>query len=224
MRIDDRWQPTPYLAERWSVSDDARSITLFLRKDAVFHDGRPVTSEDVQFSVEAVRDNHPFKTMFGPVNAVTLPDRQQDRLDEEAERLAALLESARTEARASGIAVHWTPASADTTDGVDFRFVGLPPSSTLPTHWLAQGVSAEIVGARSVVLGPEPVLPASTRVIRMASNASRTISAPGSPVLSPRCTRCSPPAATSNAPRLCQPSTAVWSMTTSCATPPTSTW
>jgi peptide/nickel transport system substrate-binding protein len=75
LRIDDRWQPTPYLAERWSVSDDARSITLSLRKDAVFHDGRPITSEDVQFSVEAVRDNHPFKTMFGPVNAVTLPDR-----------------------------------------------------------------------------------------------------------------------------------------------------
>ena len=75
MRIDDRWQPVPYLAERWSVSDDARSITLYLRKDAVFHDGRPVTSEDVQFSVEAVRDNHPFKTMFGPVNAVTLTDR-----------------------------------------------------------------------------------------------------------------------------------------------------
>ena len=75
MRIDDQWKPVPYLAERWTVSDDARSITLHLRKDAVFHDGKPVTSEDVQFSIEAVRDNHPFKTMFGPVNGVTLPDR-----------------------------------------------------------------------------------------------------------------------------------------------------
>jgi peptide/nickel transport system substrate-binding protein len=75
LRIDDQWKPQPYLAERWSVSDDARSITLHLRKDAVFHDGRPVTAEDVQFSIEAVRDNHPFKTMFGPVNGVTLSDR-----------------------------------------------------------------------------------------------------------------------------------------------------
>jgi peptide/nickel transport system substrate-binding protein len=75
MRIDDQWRPVPYLAERWSVSEDARSITLHLRKDAVFHDGRPITSEDFQFSIEAVRDNHPFKTMFGPVNGVTLPDR-----------------------------------------------------------------------------------------------------------------------------------------------------
>ncbi len=75
MGIDEKWQPVPMLAESWSVSDDARSITLSLRRDAVFHDGRPITSEDVQFSVEAVRDNHPFKSMFAPVNAVTLPDR-----------------------------------------------------------------------------------------------------------------------------------------------------
>jgi peptide/nickel transport system substrate-binding protein len=73
--IDRQWKPRPYLAERWSVSEDARSITLHLRKDAVFHDGKPVTSEDLQFSVEAVRDHHPFKGMFAPVNAVTLTDR-----------------------------------------------------------------------------------------------------------------------------------------------------
>ena len=75
MTIDAKWQPVPNLAERWQVSDDARSITLNLRKDAVFHDGKPITSEDVQFSIEAVRDNHPFKSMFAPVNAVTLSDK-----------------------------------------------------------------------------------------------------------------------------------------------------
>ena len=74
LKFDAKWQPKPFLAERWILSDDARSVTLFLRKDAKFHDGRPITSADVQFSVEAVRDHHPFKTMFGPVNAVTLPD------------------------------------------------------------------------------------------------------------------------------------------------------
>lgn len=75
MTIDSKWQPQPYLAEKWTVSEDARSITLHIRKDALFHDGRPVTAEDVQFSVEAVRDNHPFKSMFAPVNAVTLTDK-----------------------------------------------------------------------------------------------------------------------------------------------------
>jgi general secretion pathway protein H len=100
---------------------------------------------------------------------VTLPDRQQDRLNEEAERLSALLEAARTEARASGIAVSWAPAAPGNSDGVDFRFAGLPKESTLPTRWLAAGVSAEIVGARAVVLGPEPVLPAQRIALSLAN-------------------------------------------------------
>ena len=101
---------------------------------------------------------------------VTLPDRQQDRLNEEAERLSALLESARTEARASGVAVRWEAGTADggsATDGRDFRFIGLPDSSTLPTHWLGTGVSAEVIGARAVILGPEPVLPAQRIVLHL---------------------------------------------------------
>jgi general secretion pathway protein H len=98
---------------------------------------------------------------------VTLPDRRQDRLNEEAERLGALLEAARSEARASGIAVSWAPAAPGNSDGADFRFTGLPKESNLPTHWLAAGVSAEIVGARAVVLGPEPVLPAQRIVLSL---------------------------------------------------------
>lgn len=98
---------------------------------------------------------------------VALPDRTQDRLNEEAERLAALLESARTEARASGIAVRWEPATAQAGDGADFRFIGLPASLALPTQWLGDDVSAEIVGARAVTLGPEPVLPAQRIVLRL---------------------------------------------------------
>jgi general secretion pathway protein H len=99
---------------------------------------------------------------------VTLPDRQQDRLNEEAERLAALLEAARTEARASGIAVNWSLAEPGNSDGADFRFSGLPRESRPPTRWLGPGVGAEIVGARAVVLGPEPVLPAQRIVLSLA--------------------------------------------------------
>ncbi len=72
LRMDAQWKPRPYLAERWELSSDNRSVTLHLRKDAVFHDGRPITAEDLQFSLEAVRDNHPFKSMYAPLNAVTL--------------------------------------------------------------------------------------------------------------------------------------------------------
>jgi peptide/nickel transport system substrate-binding protein len=75
LRIDDKWRPQPYLAERFELSQDNRSVTLQLRREAKFHDGRPITSEDVQFSFEMLREHHPFKSMFAPVNAVTLSDR-----------------------------------------------------------------------------------------------------------------------------------------------------
>ena len=90
---------------------------------------------------------------------VSMRDSAQSHLDEEAERLAALLEGARAEARASGITVRWEPAGAEASDGAHFRFVGLPPSTRMPGHWLREGVSAEVVGARAVLLGPEPILP-----------------------------------------------------------------
>jgi general secretion pathway protein H len=97
---------------------------------------------------------------------VSMRDSAQAQLDEEAERLGALLESARTEARASGISVRWEPASAEATDDASFRFPGLPRSSQLPTRWLRDGVTAEIVGARALVLGPEPILPPQRVVLR----------------------------------------------------------
>lgn len=74
LRMDKNWKPQPYLAERWELSPDNRSVTLYLRKNAVFHDGKPITSEDVKFSIETVRDNHPFKSMYAPVNAITTTD------------------------------------------------------------------------------------------------------------------------------------------------------
>ena len=71
---DENWNPKPYLAESWKISDDGLSVTLNLRKDAVFHDGHPITSEDVAFSIITIRDNHPFNTMLSPVERVDTPD------------------------------------------------------------------------------------------------------------------------------------------------------
>src|SRR5919201_1938040 len=43
---------TPSLAESWSETKDHLSYTFTLRKNAKFHDGSPVTAEDVKFSFE----------------------------------------------------------------------------------------------------------------------------------------------------------------------------
>ncbi len=74
LRFDDHWQPQPYLAEVWEISDDGLSVTLRLVKNATFHDGAPVTSEDVKFSLMTVKANHPFQHMFAPVESVETPD------------------------------------------------------------------------------------------------------------------------------------------------------
>lgn len=99
--------------------------------------------------------------------AVSLPDRAQGRLDEDAERLAALLETARAESRASGIEVRWEPLAPTPDANADFRFAGLPAAMQRHTRWLTPGVSAEVVGARAVLLGPEPVLPPQRIVLRL---------------------------------------------------------
>ena len=45
----------PSLAESWSMAKDASSADFTLRANAKFHDGTPVTSEDVKFSFERYR-------------------------------------------------------------------------------------------------------------------------------------------------------------------------
>ncbi len=46
----------PDLAEDWSVSDDGLVYTFFLRKEAVFHNGKPITAEDFKWSLERAAD------------------------------------------------------------------------------------------------------------------------------------------------------------------------
>ena len=100
------------------------------------------------------------------VASLSLRDPAATRLDQEAARLVALLEAARTEARATGLQASWEPrAEAVGTEG--FRFVGLPLSSGLPSRWLTTGVTAEVPGARAVVLGPEPLIGPQRIVLRL---------------------------------------------------------
>ncbi len=50
----------PELATDWSVADDGVTWTVTLRDDATFHDGEPVTADDVKFTLELYRDNADF--------------------------------------------------------------------------------------------------------------------------------------------------------------------
>lgn len=52
----ETYELEPELAERYEVSKDFLTYTFFINKKAKWSDGKPVTAEDVKFSVEAVKD------------------------------------------------------------------------------------------------------------------------------------------------------------------------
>ena len=74
LRFDAAWNPQPYLARSWDTAPDGLSVTLRLVESAVFHDGQPVTSADVAFSIGVIKAHHPFQTMLAPVERVDTPD------------------------------------------------------------------------------------------------------------------------------------------------------
>ncbi len=55
-RIDGEGRAQPDLADRWTVSDDGRVYTFTLRTDRTWHDGAPVTSDDVITTIRGVQN------------------------------------------------------------------------------------------------------------------------------------------------------------------------
>lgn len=75
LQFDENFKPKPYLAKKWEVSPDGKTYTFHLEKGATFHDGKPITSADVAFSLETVNKNHPFGVaMFRAVEKVDTSD------------------------------------------------------------------------------------------------------------------------------------------------------
>ncbi|WP_240487413.1 ABC transporter substrate-binding protein [Actinomadura flavalba] len=67
----------PGLAASWQVSADHRTYTFTLRNGLTWHDGKPITSGDVKYTVTAVRDaasDSPRGRNFAEVAAVETPN------------------------------------------------------------------------------------------------------------------------------------------------------
>ena len=69
---------TPSLAESWSASRDGRVYEFVLRKNVVFHNGEPMTAEDVKFSFDRYKGAG-AKIMKEKVEAVTIVDPHRIR-------------------------------------------------------------------------------------------------------------------------------------------------
>jgi peptide/nickel transport system substrate-binding protein len=57
IRFDDRGVPQADLAESWGVSQDGKTYNFAIRPDAKWHDGEPVTTDDVLFTVDLLRQD-----------------------------------------------------------------------------------------------------------------------------------------------------------------------
>lgn len=55
-RYDDKLTPKPELAKSWEYAANGLSITLKLRDDVVYHDGREFTADDVIFAVKNLQN------------------------------------------------------------------------------------------------------------------------------------------------------------------------
>ena len=98
--------------------------------------------------------------------AFAIRDAAGAPLEREAQRLGALLESARARSRLTGQPVRWVA----TAEG--FRFDGLPPR-TLPDRWLE--ADTRIVGRAVLLLGPEPVIGPQAVVLTSTQHPERAL-------------------------------------------------
>lgn len=67
VRFDEEMNPIPDLAESWEISEDGTVYTFKLRDDVVFHDGTPMTADDVIYTAELTLDetlNSPYRGKF----------------------------------------------------------------------------------------------------------------------------------------------------------------
>ncbi len=110
-----------------------------------------------------------------------IPDASTTALERDAQRLAALLDSARAQSRASGLAVVWRP----TAEG--FKFDGLPQAKNattgemvdlvkFPTNWLS--TDTHVDEKTLLALGPEPII-AQQEVVLLNAARSLTLATDG---------------------------------------------
>jgi len=64
----------PWLAERWEVSEDGKVWTFYLVKNATFHDGEPLTAEDVKFTFDLLKKHRFRPEITDPIERVEVVD------------------------------------------------------------------------------------------------------------------------------------------------------
>lgn len=99
--------------------------------------------------------------------SLSMRDSAQSALERDAQRLAALLDSARSRSRASGVPVLWRTQLQGETQS--FVFDGLP-GTPLPQHWL--DAQTRSLNTSPLLLGPEPLIGAQSVTLTSAATTT----------------------------------------------------
>ena len=80
MRFDARGMPEPDLAESWGTTEEGTIYNFTLRANATWHDGMPVTSDDVVYTIELMKSPASFypqdvKELWSKIEVVRLNDK-----------------------------------------------------------------------------------------------------------------------------------------------------
>ena len=71
---DGTKDPEPRIAESYEISDDGLDYTFHLRDDVTFHDGTPVTADDVVFSIELYKASEYQGSQISMLSSVEATD------------------------------------------------------------------------------------------------------------------------------------------------------
>ncbi|MBM3129422.1 MAG: ABC transporter substrate-binding protein [Chloroflexi bacterium] len=77
LTFDPDLKVIPNLAEAWKWSDDGRALTITLRANVKFHNGDPLTADDVKFSFERILDDKTFaaaRAFFTDIDRIEVAD------------------------------------------------------------------------------------------------------------------------------------------------------
>ena len=83
MRFNEKNEPVTDIADSVNISEESLTYTFKLKKGIKFHDGEPLTADDVVFTIESILDDNNasfLKSDFTEVDSITKLDDYEARI------------------------------------------------------------------------------------------------------------------------------------------------
>ncbi len=110
----------PLLLERWQASDDLKTWTLHIRKEARWHSGRPFTADDVVWNLNHVLDPATGSSSLGLFKSYMLVDVDSGKKDKDGKPVMTTK--------------HWAPNLIEKVDDHTVRLNLKLPQVAVPEH------------------------------------------------------------------------------------------